>query len=339
MLKVKIFLIIAAISAYPLSSISCGNEYYYQRSDIPYFNGKLQLKHLLFYDKLTLPYWHNGFFGDDVVQRRATLLKKIEKSGVVLKESWDITWPELQNAIDKKTDFKILSDFAWYEVRIGNKENAVKLLEALYRLNPEEYNVVANLGTAYEVTGQNKKALEFIRKAVAINPASHFGSEWIHIRILEQKVKEKPDYTKIINLGADKSFTKWLTGETYNKEITPDSLMVQIAYQLHERIGFIPEPDPIVGQLIFDFADLVTIARSVSEAKPFYRYAVTYDTSLLTKEKERLLEADGKMAEAVLPATTEDTASNISWIFIAILVAVTGAVVLYFVKRRKRATT
>jgi tetratricopeptide (TPR) repeat protein len=333
--KVKIILIIAAIVMRPFSSISCGNEYYYQRSDIPYSKSKLDLKHLLFYDKITLPYWHNGF-GDDVVERRNQLVKKINKYGVQLEFPFSTTWA--QTALGKKVDFKLLSDFAWYELRLSNdKENAVKLLEALYQLKPDEYNVVANLGTGYELTGQNEKALEFIRKAVALNPASHFGSEWIHIRILEQKVKEKPDYTKIINLGADKNFTKWLNGESYNKEITPDSLMAQIAYQLHERISFIPEPDPIVGQLILDFADLVTVARSISEAKPFYRYAVTYDTSLVAKEKERLLEADGKMAEVVLPAATQHRSSNSWWIYIAIAGVVTSAAILYFIRRRKNA--
>src|SRR5688572_26731183 len=106
-----------------------------------------------------------------------------------------------------------------------------------------------------------------------------------------------------MQLGADKDSTEWISGGSYNREMTPDCLMRQLAYQLHERISFVPDPDPIVGQLVFDFADLVALAYSISKAKPFYMYAITYDPALEVKEKDRILIGEGEMAQE----TSEDS--------------------------------
>jgi tetratricopeptide (TPR) repeat protein len=336
MLKVKIFLVIAVLFFHPLKSFSCGNEYFITQQEIPLNKDRLSLKRLLFTTDDVLPYWHYGF-GEDLYKKHVELRKKIIAAGVSM-EGLYITWEELRQALIKNVDYKLLSDFAWYELRVGDKEIAIKLLEGLYEKHPKEYNIIANLGTAYEVTGKNEMALALLKKAVAINPASHHGSEWIHIRILEQKVKSKPNYTKIIDLGADRDLGKWLNGESYDKEISPDSLMIQIAYQLHERISFIPEPDPIVGQLVFDFADLVAIVRSPSEAKPFYRFAITYDSSLHTKEKQRVLAVEGKAAEVTIEPEVNAKRASALLNYIAVFAVVAGGIGLYFVSRKKRSS-
>jgi hypothetical protein len=57
---------------------------------------------------------------------------------------------------------------------------------------------------------------------------------------------------------------------------------------LHERIHFIKNPDKVVGQLLLDFADLVSKQYSVKEAIPFFIKATTYDSSLEWKIQARL---------------------------------------------------
>jgi tetratricopeptide (TPR) repeat protein len=282
----KTYVLTLALLAGSLSSNACGNEY--SRTEPPFYKNKLDLRYLLTRAKGTLPYWYQG--KDYAAARRYYALKSQLNTllGLHSSESTVMTWEQLEQALNKNVDYKLLSDFGWNELKYGKKDLAVKLLEALYLKYPNEYNVVANLGTAYEVTGDNKKALEFLKKAVAINPQSHYGSEWIHINILEQKVLASPDYTKILILGAGNDFSKWLTGQLYKRDITSDSLMVQLAYQLHERISFVAKPDPIVGQLVLDFADLVSIARTPSEANQFYRYALEYNPGLEKPVRQRL---------------------------------------------------
>ncbi len=321
-----------------LVALACGNEYY-TATEIPYSGGKLMVGNLISSQRdsnfeYLEPYWSHGF-GDNIKDRWNDLKTKIDPAG--RKNVNRLTWTDLERAIEKKTDFKLLSDFAWYELRVGNKKLAVRLLEKLYELYPNEYNVLANLGTAYEVTGKNEKALEFLRKAVAINPGSHFGSEWIHIKILEQKVNPKPDYTLILGLDAVKDYNAWLSGKVYNTPITADSLMTQLAYQLHERIGFVRSPDAIVGQLVLDFGDLAAIAHDTATAAPFYEYAVYYHPPLSKTVNERrgIKVTEATQADIPEPAVVNKRKGNLP-----LYLAGGGlAIVLLFVFIWKRRTT
>lgn len=334
MSKPPVFLLLAGLLFHSLCAPACGNEYY-TTGDIPVKAGKLNPRYLLQNRSDTeWPYWWSGF-GDNIIDRRNELYLRLTGRQHVV---GPIPWQSIEQALKRHADYKLLSDFAWYELRVGNRRNAVRLLERLYEQHPDEYNIVANLGTAYEVTGKNEQALALLRKAVAINPASHHGSEWIHVNILEQKVKASPGYAAIIGLGAGKDYSYWLTGKAYDKPVPPDSLMIQLAYQLHERISFIPPQDPIVGRLVLDFADLVAIARSREEAKEFYQYAVSYDSSLAATTQQRMEAKPGerKTETSGDTAQTKTTSSGHAWLYATI-----GAVVLilitWFVIQRKKA--
>lgn len=247
--------LLLAICLMPAGLWACLNDSY--RTTIPFNGNKIDLQALLNKKGEVLPYWQHGFKDNlELEGRRDSLL------GIGL----------------SKLSYQSLSDYAAIILRIGDKGEAVKILEQLYTQHPADYTIVANLGTAYELTGNDSKALELIRKAVAINPNSHYNSEWIHVRILEEKLGAK-QYHRIIDLGIT-DYAKWIVDKKYVFTRNPDSLKVQIAYQLHERIGFIAPPDDIVGQLILDFADIVAKTETRDEATPFYEQAQHYGTTL-----------------------------------------------------------
>lgn len=248
------FLAILLLS--PALSFACLNEYF--RNELPLTDNKINLSALLDHpDRVAYPYWHHGY-------------------------EFDISLYPLRDSLAKvgldKLDYKSLSDYAVIQLKIGDRKKALELMEQLYAKYPNEYNIIANLGTAYEVTGNNEKALELLKKAVAINPISHHGSEWIHIAILEQKLGNK-QYDQIINLGI-KDFSQWLNDKNYVFTRPADSLKIQLAYQLHERIAFIPLPDSIIGQLVLDFADIVAKTESKDTAIAFYDFAAKYSPAL-----------------------------------------------------------
>lgn len=257
--------LIAALLLLPVIAFSCLNEY--RRTEMLFIDGKVNLAGLLNgKDKGHKPYWSHGFEEEmSLVHAHDSLARRVKDNS--------ITWQGL-------------SDYAVYELKIGNKKRAVEILEKLVAGHPKEYNVLANLGTAYELTGDDNKALELLKKAVAVNPGSHYSSEWIHIRVLEEKLAGR-QYNKIINLDI-KDFSTWVTDKSYIFKVPADSLKIQIAYQLHERIGFVASPDPVVGQLVLDFADIVAKTEVRTEAIPFYNYAAWYDSSLTTIKEARL---------------------------------------------------
>lgn len=195
---------------------------------------------------------------------------------------------------NKEATYKDISDWSLIELKIGDRKNAVKVLDSLYQLYPNEYNIVANLGTGYELIGDNENALKFIQKAVEINPESHYESEWIHVAILKQKLKKQPNYSSILNLHFEDLAT---IHKTLNEEekIKLEKLSRALYYQLNERISFIAPEDKCIGQLLYDIAELVSILNSLDHAKLVYELSLTYDPSLSKKINNRITEINYKI--------------------------------------------
>lgn len=260
-------LLVAACITVAIPTSACLNEY--TRTEPPLRADQLQLKFLLHSQDTARPYWAHGFKYEDF---------------------------NYADMFSPATDWKLRSDYAVQYLRTADKHKALAILEELYRSHPTEYNIIANLGTAYELTGNKTKALELLKKAVAINPRSHYESEWIHIRLLEQELAATPDYRKIINLGVG-NFPEWLLDKTYKFPRNADSLKLQIAFQLHERIGFIAPPNKAIGQLVTDFADIVAKTDSLGAAKEFYQFALTYDSTLKDTVAARILGVESSQKE------------------------------------------
>ena len=272
MLKPLRSLLAAAFTLLVFNSFACLNLY--ERTDPPMNKDGLHLHYLLHPQDSAKPYWAHGFSEGGAEEGPGTY-----HSVPISKLNW-----------------KDSSDYAVRVLRYYSKEKGLALFEALYRSHPTEYNIVANLGTAYEVNGMKVKALEFLRKAVAINPRSHYDSEWIHIRLLEQEMAATPDYKKIIGLGVG-NFPEWLIDKTYKFPRNTDSLKLQIAFQLHERIGFIAPPNKPIAQLVTDFADIVAKTDSLGAAKEFYQFALSYDSTLKDTVAARILGVESSQKE------------------------------------------
>lgn len=272
MFKPLYALLVAAFTLLVHHSFACLNLY--ERTEPPMSKDKLFLHYLLHPQDSAKAYWAHGFSKGSAGEGPNTY------NGVPISQ---LNW-------------KDSSDYAVRVLRNYDKVRALSLFESLYRSHPTEYNIVANLGTAYEVNGMKVKALELLRKAIAINPRSHYESEWIHIRLLEQELASTPDYKKIINLGVG-NFPEWLIDKTYKFPREADSLKLQIAFQLHERIGFIAPPNKTIAQLVTDFADIVAKTDSLGAAKEFYQFALSYDSTLKDTVAARILGVESSQKE------------------------------------------
>ncbi len=176
----------------------------------------------------------------------------------------------------EKYGFKQQSDIAVQLARLGEYAQSLRMLQGLYRQHPGEYTLAANLGTLYELNGKPDSALFYIKRSMALNPGSHRGSEWVHVRILQAKLNGQKD-------------ARWLTqhsilgiGEGAGKDApdgeTPyvDSIY-HITYQLQERIPFTPAPDRLMARLLKEYADLLARELSIESAFTAYQMALVYD--------------------------------------------------------------
>jgi tetratricopeptide (TPR) repeat protein len=172
------------------------------------------------------------------------------------------------------------SDYAALLFYRGRVDEAIAMLEATEATFPGVYAVAANLGTSYELAGRNQDALQWIREAIKRNPDSHDGTEWLHVKILEAKIALAADPKwlethTVLGLdfgdrGVPEIPTEWPEGQDLQ------STRKALTYQLHERMGFVKPPDPIVADLLADLASLTAITAIVEIALPVYDVSLRY---------------------------------------------------------------
>jgi hypothetical protein len=174
-------------------------------------------------------------------------------------------------------DLDYLSDKGLLLILLKEYDQAIKIYLDIENLQAGRYSTASNLGTAYELIGQNESALKWIKKAVEIDPTSHKNSEWLHVKILETKIK-----------GSSFITTDFLLNTNFGTEIMPTSslnddeiskLSKALYYQLNERVSFVKPKEKIVAQLLFDLGNLEFLLLHYGNAKLNYKEAEKYGYS------------------------------------------------------------
>jgi tetratricopeptide (TPR) repeat protein len=197
----------------------------------------------------------------------------------------------------EKYNFKQQSDIAVQLARLGEYQQSLQMLQGLYRQHPGEYTLAANLGTLYELNGKPDSALFYIRRGMALNPESHEGSEWVHVRILQAKLngQKDPDWlARHSLLGIDGGAKKdTLDGDTQYLDT-----VMHITYQLQERIPFTPAPDRLMARLLKEYADLLARELSMESAFTAYQMALVYDPADADGNRRKLRELSPRLKKA-----------------------------------------
>jgi tetratricopeptide (TPR) repeat protein len=195
---------------------------------------------------------------------------------------------------------EVQSDIAVNLMYLGKQKEALAILIKLQKANPNDYTIAANLGTAYELNGNNEKALEFIKKGIQLNPDSHNGSEWVHVKVLEAKLLMKDDAdwlskNKVLNTGVH--FNSKGNEHLENK-------IWQIEYQLKERVPFTPFPDKLLANVFDELGDLYATQESAALAYMAYDFSLQYDPADLydTKKKMEELKIILKKQKTAIPS-------------------------------------
>jgi hypothetical protein len=223
-------------------------------------------------------------------------------------------------------DFKARSDYAAVLVHRGDSRKAVDILESVEAGHPGEYIVAANLGTAYELSGDLVKAHQWIGEGMRRNPNSHEGTEWLHLRILEarQALALNPDWLRThsvlgLDFGHDarpQAPSTWPAGAHDAEDV-----ITALSYQLGERLAFVPAPDALVGGMIADLADLLYLYRNLDFAIPVYRLALTY-RPIAADLVERRLKASEEIRNSRHHSTFEYTPHLAGFAVVTLLAAV-----------------
>jgi len=185
---------------------------------------------------------------------------------------------EMEATLRGATNFNDRSDYSVALMYLGRANEAVKLLEQLEKEKTGQYFIAANLGTAYELAGNNEQALRWINEGIRRNSHSHEGTEWLHVKILEAKIAQQKDSHyfethSVLNLRPEQIEENVLFGD---QKLTGTQLAYAISYQLAERLKFVKPPDAAVASLLFDFAAIEAVTATLESAKKILQIAVEY---------------------------------------------------------------
>ncbi len=168
-----------------------------------------------------------------------------------------------------------------HHVFAGRHALAVQRFMEAERAAPGRYSVAANLGTAQELNGQNEAALRWIREAIRRNPLSHEGTEWVHVAILEAKVRRERSpgapFTPLIPLPADFEAGTQVTILDAKRRVSEIKHAIQ--YQLRERMKFVKPHDPYVADLLFTLSVIDGRLYGPESAYEYLRLAERYGYS------------------------------------------------------------
>lgn len=192
----------------------------------------------------------------------------------------------LKNKIDNEEDKAVIL------LLKGEYENAIESLLKLNNIYPNKYSIASNLGTTYELNGENEKALQWIKEGIKRDTKSHYGTEWLHVYILKMKIKlnKEPNFlqhNRMIPL--QKSFTAEDSILIDNHSHTIVQLKKALNYQLQERIVFVKPKEAIVADLFFTLAQIEAKTKSIEDAMGYLELAELYGFSnpqLLDKIKK-----------------------------------------------------
>ncbi len=221
-------------------------------------------------------------------------------------------------------------------LHLGKIKEAIKILERLEKKRPGLYYTAANLGTAYELNGENAEALKWIREGVSRNPDAHHGSEWLHVKILEAKIALEEDPNWLANhsvLGINRASNEMLSASpTVSDHLGQPKDVKQIEaaliYQLHERLEFIKPPEGVVASLLFDLSRILSTTKGQEHGDVVSALAQTYGPDLMPWSVHK----PPPPALAVPPSST-----SFYWIggASATLLGLLIAIVVVLLRRRK----
>jgi len=161
-------------------------------------------------------------------------------------------------------------------LRLGQPQEAVRILEPLTNRFPNDYGVHANLGTAYHLLGRYAEAEREIRRDTEINTNAHFGLEKYHLALLQylcrdEKYRFRHLYVDEFSLPfvigppridvALRAYANPPSNENQTNSEGPSPLEIKLDKFMRTYPG-----EPLNGDLVWSLQNLIT-----DDAPPPYR--------------------------------------------------------------------
>lgn len=205
---------------------------------------------------------------------------EVDTAKLIEKAKWHLA------SYEASGDLQQYSDYAAQLIYLGEYQKAKNIYEEIEVIKPNLYTTASNLGTIYELIGKPDSALLWIKKSIEIYPESHNGSEWIHLKILEYQINgSHEDGSSILDLDFGNAN---IPANTRNYDL--NEIRNHITHQLRERTRFVKPMNYAVGNIYFDYGNVLAQIRDVESALQSYDAALEYgfESRLFADRREEL---------------------------------------------------
>ena len=131
-----------------------------------------------------LPAEWNGFLSDH------RNLRTIPLAAGPLHDQYTDAALKLQ-AIQQPLTATQFADFGALTIRLGQSDKALSLLRDAARRFPDDYKIAANLGTAWQLSGDLRQAELALSEAVRLAPTAWKQAETFHLKLVQLRQTEK----------------------------------------------------------------------------------------------------------------------------------------------------
>lgn len=212
---------------------------------------------------------------------------------------WITSADEIGKKAVEDPTFENLNDIGVVLIYQEKYASAIRHFLRIEELFPGKPETAANLGTALELAGYARQALKWIKIGIKRNRNEHYGTEWLHAKILEAKIAKNLGQWDEGRSIAGVQFSDALVPEVPTslppgndgRQVKAHELDRAFRYQLHERMTFVPAPDWVVANLLQDWGTLNLAGGPLENAKVQYRLAAKYgypQSPLIAKRLERI---------------------------------------------------
>ncbi len=138
-----------------------------------------------------LPSQWRGFLLDQRLLRNIAVKPSGKVAASAERRKYEAALEKLEKAAkQRKLTADELADQGALLVRLGEPGRAVEVLRAAQRDHPNQFKIVANLGTAYQLSGELDHAAEALGEAVRLSPGKYQAAEKAQLRLVRQRQKE-----------------------------------------------------------------------------------------------------------------------------------------------------
>jgi hypothetical protein len=199
-----------------------------------------------------------------------------------------------------------LADWGALLLRLGDVDRALEILRSAQRIHPEHFKLTANLGAAWQLSGELGQAANTLQQAVRLAPETLRPAEELHLKLVrarqgqDRKSQALDDLFGVRYVGDDGHFEPGRQIQSESKKLPANAvgLVQQLALWL-----------PADGRLLWQLAELANASGDVRAAASIMDGCVT-EFALADSELRRHRQVLRGVVEEVTRLTRADLQSS-----------------------------